>query len=335
MGKHLRVSLILIVLLFLLPWLWGAPVVAEPPAEEVPEPQEEIGQEMVEQPPDSKDAGRLLRVLIGGKLQEMDMETYLQGVVRAEMPASFEPEALKAQAVAARTYTLYKMAHGSDHPEADACDDITCCKAYMSGQKAAALWGEQAEVWEEKICAAVAETDGECVLYEGKPILAVFHSSSAGMTQDAVNVWSSSLPYLQSVQSPESGETVPNYHSQAVFQTDELKTVLREALPGADLSETPSAWFTNMKQQENGTVTSLCVGGVPVGGNELRTILGLRSACFTISFAGDAVTFSVTGYGHGVGMSQYGANVLAQEGKTYREILAWYYVGTEVGDYEG
>lgn len=193
MGKHLGISLILIGLLFFLPWLWGDPVVAEPPAEEVPEPQEEIRQETAERAPDSGDAGRLLRVLVDGKLQEMDMETYLQGVVRAEMPASFAPEALKAQAVAARTYTLYKMERGSDHPEADACDDITCCKAYMSRQEAAKLWGEQAEVWEEKICAAVAETDGECVLHEGRPILAVFHSSSAGMTQDAVNVWSSSL----------------------------------------------------------------------------------------------------------------------------------------------
>ena len=257
------------------------------------------------------------------------------GVVRAEMPASFSQEALKAQAVAARTYTLYKIENGGspNHPEADACDDINCCKAYMSAEEAAQGWGGQAASYEEKIRAAVADTDGECVLYEGRPILAVFHSSSAGMTQDAADVWSSSLPYLQSVQSPENEDTVPNYHSTASFTASELKARLQEALPGADLSGSPSNWFTNIQQQTNGTVKSLTVGGVAVSGSQLRTILDLRSACFTISFDGEMVSFSVTGYGHGVGMSQYGANVLAADGMDYQEILTWYYTDTTVAAY--
>ena len=171
----------------------------------------------------------------------------------------------------------------------------------------------------------------ECVLYEGAPVLAVFHSSSVGTTQDAQSVWSASLPYLQSVEPPENAENVPNYNSTVSFSAAQLREKLLESLPEAKLEGSPSNWFTNIQQQPNGMVTSLSVGGVEVGGNQLRTALDLRSACFTIAFDGDTVTFSVSGYGHGVGMSQYGANVLAEGGMTYQEILKWYYTGTEVG----
>lgn len=337
MGKQIAVSLLLIFLMFFLPWLWGGPA----PEPDFPPEEPPAGDTEPDTAPAPEDKGPAavldratpLNVLVDGKLQQMDMETYLLGVVRAEMPAGFQEEALKAQAVAARTYILHKIAGGgsANHPQADACDDITCCQAYKNQADAAADWGEHAAEYEEKIRRAVAETDGECVLYEGAPVLAVFHSSSVGTTQDAQSVWSASLPYLQSVETPEGEETVPNYRSTAVFSAGELRERLREALPDAVLEGSPSNWFTNILQQPNGMVTSLSVGGVEVGGNRLRTILDLRSACFTISFDGDEVTFSVSGYGHGVGMSQYGANVLAENGMTYQEILKWYYTGTEVG----
>ncbi len=344
MRRTIILSLCLIGLLFFLPWLWGGPGEALARAPEPPEnPKEDAPSPPAETPPapqepeepEGADGGVQLTVLVGGKLCAMDMGTYLQGVLRAEMPASFEEEALKAQAVAARTYTIYKIEHGGseNHPQADACDDITCCKAYESKEEAAAGWGGQAAFYEEKMKRAVADTDGECVLYEGKPILAVFHSSSAGATSDAASVWSESLPYLKSVASPEGEDTVPGYKSTAVFTAEELYTLLREALPEAELEGAPSNWFTNIRQMPTGTVTRLSVGGVEVGGNQLRTILGLRSACFTLGFEGDTVTFSVTGYGHGVGMSQYGANVLAQGGMGYKEILAWYYTGAETAPY--
>jgi len=334
MVKNIGFSFILIFLLFFLPFLWAEPAKSVPPASEPPAGAETS---VPTQPaPQSKiDAGSMLNVLAGGQLQQMDMETYLMGVVRAEMPASFEPEALKAQAVAARTYTLHKMANGGtpNHPEADACDDINCCQAFRTYEEAARGWGADAPVFEEKIRQAVTATDGECILYEGQPVLAVFHSSSAGVTQDASAVWSGSVPYLQSVQTPETGETVPNYHSTATFSAAHLQGLLQKALPEAKLTGRVSNWFTNIQQQPNGTVTSLSVGGVTASGTELRRILDLRSACFTISFDGDAVVFSVTGYGHGVGMSQYGANVLDAGGMNYRDILAWYYTGTSVEKY--
>lgn len=339
MRKDIGLSLLLIFLIFFLPWLWGGPEKTPEPEQEPPpagdvEPEEPARPEpAAAEPASGVDKTTALNVWIGGTLRSMDMETYLLGVVRAEMPASFEEEALKAQAVAARTYVLHKIAAGGspNHPQADACDDITCCQAYKSEEAAAEDWGADAAVYEEKIRRAVTETDGVCILYEGAPVLAVFHSSSAGTTQDAQSVWSASLPYLQSVETPEGEETVPNYRSTASFSSAQLRKRLLDALPEASLTGSPSNWFTNIRQQPNGTVTSLSVGGVEVGGNRLRTILELRSACFTISFDGDQVTFSVTGYGHGVGMSQYGANVLAADGMTYQEILAWYYTGTEAG----
>ena len=350
MGKHIILSILLIFLLFFLPWLWGGP--AQDPPDRLPaadeaspapqDPEEPPGDEPdepdeAEDPAFSVDKSTPLNVLLGEKLQPMDMETYLLGVVRAEMPASFEEEALKAQAVAARTYILHKIASGGSarHPQADACDDISCCQDYKSQEDAAGEWGERASEYEEKIRRAVTETDGECVLYDGAPVLAVFHSSSVGATQDAQAVWSASLPYLQSVETPEGEETVPDYRSTAAFSAGQLREKLLAALPEAKLEGSPSNWFTDIRQQPNGTVTSLSVGGVEVGGNRLRTILELRSACFTISFEGDTVTFSVSGYGHGVGMSQYGANVLAGNGMTYREILEWYYTGAEVGPVGG
>ena len=340
MRKYIAVSLALIFVMFFSAWLSGESRSQAQEEQQAQEGNETAQEEKEEQevpliPTGERDGALMLRVLIGGEVRTMDMGTYLVGVVRSEMPASFEEEALKAQAVAARTYTRYKMENGGseNHPDADACDDINCCKAYMDAEEAAGLWGDGAEVYEAKIRAAVTETDGECVLYEGKPALTVFHSSSVGMTMDAEDVWSAAVPYLTSVESPESAATVPNFHSSAAFTPDALKGLLLAAMPDADLSGRETDWFTNMRQKENGMVVALDVGGVEVKGSELREILGLRSACFTISFEEGKIVFSVAGYGHGVGMSQYGANVLAEKGMDYREILAWYYSGTEVAHF--
>lgn len=339
MGKNIGLSFFLIFLLFFLPWLWGAPSLAENIPDAAADVETQTDADSDEDETEETEAGRdrnlLLNVLIGGDRKQMDMENYLQGVLRAEMPATFHDEALKAQAVAARTYTVYKICHGGseNHPDADVCDDSTCCQAYLSYEEASEKWGEESAANEAKIQAAVADTDGECVLYAGEPVLAVFHSSSVGTTQEAAAVWSEGLPYLQSVETPEDENTVPNYHSQASFSTAELKERLQTALPDAVLTGSPTNWFTNVQQQPNGTVTSLSVGGVDITGSKLRSILELRSACFTISFDSDTVIFSVTGYGHGVGMSQYGANVLASEGMGYKDILAWYYTGTDVDIY--
>lgn len=285
--------------------------------------------------PGERDSADLLRVLIRGEVQEMDMGTYLLGVLRAEMPASFEEEALKAQAIAARTYTLYRIRGGgsANHPDADACDDHTCCKAYLSAEQAAANWGSMAIYYEEKLARAVSETDGEVILYDGAPILAVFFSSADGSTQGAGDVWLNDLPYLQKVSSPETEELVPNYYSVSTFTAAEFKSLFPAAKPDADLSGNPDGWIRDIVRNASDYVASVTVGGIKLRGNDLRTILSLRSPSFTVAYKDGSFTFHVTGYGHGVGMSQYGANILAKQGLSAEEIVQHYFSNTTVGYY--
>ena len=280
------------------------------------------------------DSGHTLSILVDGQVQEMDLEQYIWGVVAAEMPASFEEEALKAQAVAARTYTLYKIQTGGSHGDtADICTDSTCCQAYISEERARANWGKDADAYEKKVENAVVSTDGEAILYGGVPILAVFHSSSAGLTRAAGQVWLNDLPYLQAVDSPEAGDTIPNYYSRAEFTATEFKEKMLAVCPEADLSGSVSGWLKNAVTDSAGSVETVEVGGVTVKGAQVRTALGLRSACFEWETQGEKLVFYVTGYGHGVGLSQYGADQMAADGADYKEILTHYYTGVTVEPY--
>ena len=280
-----------------------------------------------------KDGGVQLAVKNGGAVEIMALDVYLQGVVRGEMPASFELEALKAQAAAERTYIYYQLAAGRKeaHPNADVCTDPSCCNAWLSEEAAREKWGGDFDGWESRIEEAVAATDGQVALYDGQPILAVFHSSSAGKTAGAGDVWSGDMPYLRSVDSPEGEETVPNYYSAAEFTAAEAKALLAQAHPELTSSGGPDKWFGAVEKDESGRVGTVEVCGAPLRGVEVRRIFSLRSACFTIDAAADRVTFRVTGYGHGVGMSQYGANELARQGRTWQEILLWYYADITIG----
>ena len=280
-----------------------------------------------------KDGGVQLAVKNGDAVEIMALDVYLQGVVRGEMPASFELEALKAQAAAERTYIYYQLAAGRKeaHPNADVCTDPSCCNAWLSVEAAREKWGGDFDGWESRIEEAVAATDGQVALYDGQPILAVFHSSSAGKTAGAGDVWSGDMPYLRSVDSPEGEETVPNYYSAAEFTAAEAKALLAQAHPELTFSGGPDKWFGAVEKDESGRVGTVEVCGAPLRGVEVRRIFSLRSACFTIDAAADRVTFRVTGYGHGVGMSQYGANELARQGRTWQEILLWYYADIAIG----
>ena len=264
----------------------------------------------------------------------MTFSDYLQGVLRAEMPASFAQDALCAQTVAARTYTYYKMQNGGNHGDtADICTDHTCCQAFLGKDRAADNWGKNAERYEAKIENAVSATDGQVMLYGGTPILAVFHSSSAGETWNSGQVWAQDLPYLQSVSSPE-GEGVPNYYSTVELTEAEFREKFLAARPEADLSGPASEWIQD-PVTDGVHVERITIGGVPVSGPSVRSIFGLRSASFTAEAGDGKITFYVTGYGHGVGMSQYGANAMAEAGSTWREILAHYYTGITIGPWTG
>lgn len=328
--QSVAVSALLLAALFLLPLAVIAPFRAELFDRRLPVDETE-GEPFVS---GELDGSTALKVLNGDQVEEMDLGTYLVGVVRAEMPASFEPEALRAQAVAARTYTLYKLQTGGNHGDtADICTDSTCCQAYISEDRARSSWGEDADEYEQKIEDAVTATDGEAILYGGVPILAVFHSSSAGLTRAAGEVWLNDLPYLQAVDSPEAGDAIPNYYSRVEFAAEDFREKFLAAHPEADLSGAMSGWLKDAVTDAAGSVGTLSVGGVTVKGTELRTILGLRSACFEWEAQDRKLVFFVTGYGHGVGMSQYGANQMAKDGADYREILTHYYTGVTVEPY--
>ena len=322
MRKYAAAGLVLTVLLF-----GGAYLAAGGPAAE-PEPA------APETAAVHHDRDVTLTIQDGNTTEQMTLERYLTGVVRGEMPASFEMEALRAQAAAERSYVYYQLAAGRKdaHPDADFCTDHTCCSAYLSETAAREKWGGDFAPWNTRVEQAVSDTDGQVVLYNGRPILAVFHSSSAGRTAAAGDVWSGDLPYLVSVDSPEGEETVPNYYSTVTFTAAEAKEKLLTAHPELKLSGTPDRWFGAAAENGSGRVETVSVGGTDIEGTELRRIFGLRSACFTVAADSESVTFRVTGYGHGVGMSQYGANQLAREGKTWQEILEWYYTGATVGN---
>jgi stage II sporulation protein D len=274
----------------------------------------------------------IVTVLHGDNILEMSMHDYLIGVLSAEMPATFETEALKAQAIAARTYTIYRMniEPSSAHPDTNVCTDSKCCKAYSSLNDLRDKWGENYENYLTKISNAVTETDGMCIVYDGQPILAVFHSSSSGMTENSENVWGGSIPYLQSVKSMEATEEIPKYTSTAtIAQTDFIET-MKSQYPDISLPEDPNEWFSNAEYTESGRLYCIDIGGITVKGTVLRSLFDLRSTTLSIEINDNDIVFTTTGYGHGVGMSQYGANSLAEQGYSSEEIIKWYYTGVEL-----
>ncbi len=265
----------------------------------------------------------------------MSLNEYLIGVVGGEMPASFPLEALKAQAVAARTYAVRRMAcyggEGCGKEGADICTDSTCCQAYTDPAKLKANFGENARRYMDKLAEAVYSTDGEVILYNGSPIEALYHSSAGGRTEDAQNVFSSALPYLVSVSSP--GEEGSKYHGEEEYSPKDFAAAVNKKWPRAKLDRKKlSSQVEIISRYQSGQVEKLRLNKVTVSGKDLRKLLGLNSANFTIDIS-DTVLIRTTGYGHGVGMSQYGANELARQGKTWQEILHWYYTDVELGTY--
>ena len=269
-----------------------------------------------------------VRLWTGEELLELDMQDYLTGVLAAEMPASFPEEALKAQAVAARTYTLYRSAAGRHGEQgADVCSDPGCCQAWQGAADRLVKWGENAEKYEQKLRAAVTDTAGQILTWNGQPVFAAFHSSSAGATEDCGAVWSP-LPYLLSVKSPEDAESVPDYITYLRCAPLDFRDTVLSAHPEADFSAPEESWIGPCSLDGSGRVATLSLGGAELSGTELRRLFSLRSTAFSLEYRDGQFLFTVTGSGHGVGMSQYGAKVMAEEGADYVRILTHYYPGT-------
>lgn len=273
------------------------------------------------------------------KIDEIPLKEYLCGVVAGEMQANYEREALKAQAVAACTYTMYRYEYlnknktiDNGHPGAYVCDNYAHCKSYISREQAKERWGKE---WFEKyypnIEAAVNQVYGQVITYDNKVINAVFHAISSGTTEPAKNVWGSEIPYLLSVDS--SVDTTANgYETSSTFSTTEVKKKLAEI--SVEVNGDAANWFSSPTLDSAGSVATVTVGGKSISGTQMRSLFGLRSTAFSISANSQSVTFTVRGYGHQVGMSQNGANEMAKQGKSYTEILQHYYSGVEIQGYK-
>ncbi len=256
------------------------------------------------------------------QLMKMTLEEYIKGVVAAEMPVSFEIEALKAQAVAARTYAYRRIVNNeriADHPEAHLSTDYRSGQAWISWESLADRWGLVAYYRnKKKISQAVDETRGVVALFQDEPILAVYHSTSGGRTESSEHYWTSSLPYLRSVSDP-YGQHSPWTHSQITVPSH----VFFQAM---DVSSFDGLQV--VERYPSGRVKILEVGGKWFSGREVRQRLGLRSTWFTVEIPHtNSVELGVWGYGHGVGMSQYGADGMAKQGYDYKQILKYYYQG--------
>lgn len=262
-------------------------------------------------------------------VRTMNLEEYLCGVVAAEMPASFENEALKAQAVAARSYAIHRKTNPSpDHPDATVCTDYTHCKAYKNKNELSLLWGEDEKTYSEKIKNAVYSTSREVITYNGEVALAVFHSQSgSGRTESSKDVWGGDIPYLVSVES-HGEEIAPNFYSTEVVTFSEFCTKIQKEFPDALINSVQD--IGEIEKSDGGSVKNINIGQKKISGKDIRRIFGLRSSCFEVRANETTVTFEVAGYGHGVGMSQYGANAMAKEGFDYKSILTHYYTGTDV-----
>ncbi len=280
---------------------------------------------------DFQDETAYVNVYIDDGIKEMKLEEYLVGVVAAEMPASYELEALKAQAVAARTYTLYKQNHGgcTAHTGADICTDSSHCQAYMTVDEMEDVWGNDAEKNLTKITEAVSSTIGEVLLYDGEEIQVFYHACAGGMTENCENVYSEALPYLVSVDSV-GEEDYSQYSGEVTVSYDEFAAAMRAFSPSIKIDDVRTC-IGDIVRFDSGRVESIKIGNETFTGREIRGIFSLDSANFTIE-TDNGITFETVGYGHGVGMSQTGANSMAQGGARYEEILTHYYTGVTIAD---
>jgi len=250
----------------------------------------------------------------------LDMQEYLTGVLLAEMPVDFDVEALKAQAVVSRTYALRRNTVGNKHPQGAVCTESSCCQAYRSIEDFLSKGGT-AEML-KKVTQAVESTQGQVLTYHGALIEATYFSCSGGRTEDALAVWGTDIPYLQAVDSP--GEESATYFVDTVeFTASEFASLLEISSQGS-----ADRWLGAVTYTDGGGVATMVIDGKTFSGTQIRQKLGLRSTAFSMYATGDKVHISTRGFGHRVGMSQYGAEAMAVRGSDYQKILYHYYPGT-------
>ena len=267
-----------------------------------------------------------------GEIEDLMLDDYLKGVLSAEMPASYEQEALNAQAVVARTYTIYTIKNNmGKHDGADICDNPNCCQAWISMEDRKNKWEENLrdEYW-NKIVLAVDKTQGKVIKYEGEVIDAFFHSNSGGITEEPINVWGgTSFPYLQAVQT--SGEeSYSQFSSEVVLEKEDFIKKIKQKHPSFSIDFNQYDCIEVKEYTKSNRVKTIKIGNLNLSGVEVRSILGLKSTNFQIEINDREIRFIVKGYGHGVGLSQTGADSMAKQGVKYEEIIKHFYTGVEI-----
>lgn len=331
-NKYIIYIMIFVLIIFVLPAICTKKAAGKVQKEDKAEQNKESKEE-VEKHDYSKYGTIKLLHKDSGQIEEIQIDEYLYGVVSAEMPANYEKEALKAQAVAARTYTIYQISNNNGkHGEADICDDSTCCQAWISKENRMQKWSEEDREnnW-NKIVSAVDSTAGQIITYNNEAINAFFHSNSGGKTELASNVWNGGkdLPYLQSVET--SGEEgYKQYNSEVIISKKDLLEKLKQEYPDIQLNYEESESIKILDYTQSGRVKTVKFGNTEIAGTKVRSILGLKSTNFSVKLDGENVIFSVIGYGHGVGMSQTGADSMAKAGNSYEEILKHFYTGVKI-----
>lgn len=335
-NKYLIYFMIFVLIIFVLPAICTKRVAGKANKEDKGEQTEEQNEESKEEATKhdySKYGTIKLLHKESGQIEELPIDEYLYGVVSAEMPANYEEEALKAQAVAARTYTIYQISNNiGKHGDADICNDFTCCQAWISKENRMQKWSEKdrEKNW-NKIISAVNATAGQIITYNNEAINAFFHSNSGGKTELASNVWigGKDFPYLQSVEtSGEDGYT--QYSSEVTISKKDLLEKLKQEYPDIQIKYEESESIKILDYTQSGRVKTIKFGNTEIAGTKVRSLFGLKSTNFSIKLEGDNIIFSVKGYGHGVGMSQTGADSMAKTGNSYEMILKHFYTGVEI-----
>ncbi|MHB1313861.1 MAG: stage II sporulation protein D [Christensenellales bacterium] len=259
------------------------------------------------------------------KIEKLEIEEYVLGVVAAEMPVSYDPEALKAQAVAARTLAVYKCQNGGCSYGGDICGNSDHCQAWVSDEGMQKKWGSSYEINLAKAKEAVDSTAGEIIAYHGEPIQVLYHSTSGGITEDVENVFANALPYLRSVQSG-GEEKTSHYENTVTISNKNFYSILKANYHGVDEGK----GIQIVSTYDSGRVKEISAGGIKLTGKQMRALYGLDSTLFSVFCTADSVTIHTKGFGHGVGMSQVGANAMAQNGSGYIEILTHYYTDVDI-----
>lgn len=266
-----------------------------------------------------------------GKVMSVDDNAFLRGAVAAEMSPEAPPEALKAQAVA--SYTYFSRLREAAKAKAGSSSDFDACPSkwntYVTDDEMQKRWGNSYKKYSDLLNTAAAAVAGQTIQYGGALIDATYFAISGGCTENSEDVWGSKCPYLVSVASPWD-EFAGGYQTTASFSENDFSTRVRKVCAAANLTGDAGGWVGASDQSAAGTVKTVRIGGQALTGAQMRETFGLRSADFTLAHANGQFTFTVKGYGHGVGMSQTGAEAMARQGSTYRDILSWYYPGTKI-----